>query len=70
MLPFAELISIGGSADVPICIEPLQIERAGLSVAQAERIRWVLKAALVCMVRHLRRELCYQRLAEFNLLPA
>jgi hypothetical protein len=28
----------------------------------------VLKAALVCMVRHLRRELHHQRLAEFNLL--
>src|SRR6266403_948514 len=27
----------------------------------------VLKAALVCMVRHLRRELSRQRLAEFNL---
>jgi hypothetical protein len=24
----------------PICIEPLQIERPGLSVAQTERIRW------------------------------
>src|SRR5258708_2329641 len=25
----------------PICIEPLQIEQAGLSVAQAEPIRWL-----------------------------
>ena len=30
----------------PICIEPLQIERPGLSVAQAERIRWVLKSGV------------------------
>jgi hypothetical protein len=24
-----------------VCIEPLQIERPGLSVAQADRIRWI-----------------------------
>jgi hypothetical protein len=48
----------------------IQNDRTQDCLSHKQNESMVLKAALVCMVRHLRRELRHQRLAEFNPLLA